>query len=216
MDDTNAAPDESYFSSASHRPSPNASLEPDLLEPDASFSSASSSTSSPDSLAGAPFTDVEVRALEFLSASPPSTAPAAGFRLEDLPRPIPSTPHARDEAHTAALDFLRRSLDEADKDEWRYRTPAVFAVPSAAAAASPSAAQAFAGGDALNVGLDDDAAQPWQDRAFNVERWQVDGLEAAGGGAARGGGGAGAVEAPLFDLGEAHGRFEEGEAGFMT
>ncbi|GAA5896108.1 hypothetical protein JCM8208_007529 [Rhodotorula glutinis] len=215
MDDTDAAPDESYFSSASHRPSPNASLEPDLLEPDASFSSASSSTSSPDSLAGAPFSDVEARALEFLSASPPTTAPAAGFCLEDLPRPVPTTPHARDETHTAALDFLRRSLDEADKDEWRYRTPAVFGVPSAAAASSPSMGQAFSG-DARNVGLEEDAALPWQDRAFNVERWQVDGLDGVAGGAVRGGGGGVAVEVPLFDMGEAHGRFEEGETGFMT
>ncbi|GAA5845440.1 hypothetical protein JCM9279_003032 [Rhodotorula babjevae] len=216
MDDMDAGLDESYFSSTSHRPSPNASLEPDLLEPDASFSSASSSTSSPDSLAGAPFTDVEARALEFLSASPPKTAPTALFRLEDLPRPVPSAAHDREEAHAEALEFLRRSLDEADKDEWRYRTPAVFAVPSAAAAvASPSAGQALVG-DALNVGLDDDAMQPWQDRAFNVERWQVDGLEGAADGAARGGGGAGVVEVPLFDVGEAHGRFEEGETGFMT
>ncbi|BGP48225.1 hypothetical protein JCM10450v2_004097 [Rhodotorula kratochvilovae] len=191
--------DESYFSS--HPASSTASLEPDLLEPEASFSSSSSTASTPDSLANASFTDVEARALEFLSASPPSTAPVAGFRLEDLPRAVPATPHERDEAHAAALDFLRRSLDEAEKDEWRYRTPAVFAAPGSSAMGAHA--------DALNIGLDEAAERPWQDRAFNVERWQVEGLEGALDGLAGG-------EAPPLEAGEWSGRFEEGEGGFMT
>ncbi|TNY19442.1 hypothetical protein DMC30DRAFT_304109 [Rhodotorula diobovata] len=193
--------DESYFSS--HPASATASIEPDALEPDASFSSASSTSSSPDSLADASFSTIEARALEFLGTSPPSTGPVAGFRLEDLPRPVPPTPHERDEAHAAALDFLRQSLDEADKDEWRYRTPAVFAAPSAAAPSAGAGART----DALNVGLDDAAAQPWQDRAFNPERWEVEGLEAVD---------AAGADAPPLEALDWSGRFDEGEAGFMT
>ncbi|GAA6053793.1 hypothetical protein JCM3770_003039 [Rhodotorula araucariae] len=193
--------DNSYF--ASHPASSTASLEPDLLEPEASFSSSSSTASTPDSLANASFTDIEARALEFLSASPPSAAPIAGFRLEDLPRAVPTTALERDEAHAAALDFLRRSLDEAEKDEWRHRTPAVFAAPSAPASATGAPA------DALNVGLDDAAERPWQDRAFNVECWQVEGLGWGLDGFA-------GTEAPPLEAAEWSGRFEEGEGGFMT
>ncbi|GAA6053796.1 hypothetical protein JCM3770_003040 [Rhodotorula araucariae] len=92
--------DDSYF--ASHPASSTASLEPDLLEPESSFSSSSSTASTPDSLANASFTDVEARALEFLGVSPPLGAPSPAFGSKTSHGPS-LRPHLRDARHAAAL-----------------------------------------------------------------------------------------------------------------
>ncbi|GAA6003864.1 uncharacterized protein JCM10292_003421 [Rhodotorula paludigena] len=198
--------DDSYFSS---RPaSEAANLEPDLLEPEPSFSSASSDTSTPDSLANADYAEVEARALDFLSASPPSTRPSPGFRLEDLPRPLPTSTRDCTAAQRTAIEYLKHALDDAERDDWRYRTPTVFDGSASrqiiGASASRDASQMNA---TLAGGLSADAT--WQDHAFNIESYAVEGLGRA------------FDDLPvhatqLSDANEWNGRFGEDAIGNMT
>ncbi|BGO91417.1 hypothetical protein NBRC10512_003077 [Rhodotorula toruloides] len=204
----------SYFSPGA---SPALSASADPLDPfDPSFAhppspGASSTTSSSvvDSLAGAPYADVEARALEFLSASPPSTTPDPGFGWKDIPSriraPVPPTDVDIDvdEAQSRAIDYLRKMLDEAERDEWMYETPAVFGPPRAVGVEeSRLAGREAVGRDALDV------ERGWTDRAFNIERWQVEGL-----GGRETGFDEGLAGFEGFETGEEGARFAEGEVG---
>lgn len=192
--------DESYFSSraASSRGAsialegdadPLEAFEAALADPPSPAPS-STTSSAVDSLAGAPHADIEARALEFLSASPPATAPDAGFGWKDMPLrvrgqgPVPAEGGDAHEAQARAVDFLRKMLDEAERDEWMHDTPGVFASPRGVGGTggdgSRLARRADEGFEAVD-GLDAVAqTTSWQDRAFNVERWHVDGLPVSG------------------------------------
>ncbi|GAA5843205.1 hypothetical protein JCM11251_001681 [Rhodosporidiobolus azoricus] len=134
------------------------------------LSHSSPSCRSPDSLADASYSEVEARALDFLASSPPSTEPsalpAAFDALDDLPRKLPTLPADQLEGHLKAVEFLRRRLDDAEGDDWMYRTPAVFDAP-ATVEAKGSSTRSEAEDEMLGEPL------TWTDRAFNLERYGV-------------------------------------------
>lgn len=173
--------------------------DPDLSEsePDPTLSAASSparSTSSwADSLAGQHPDEVERVALDFISNPPASDHEqlvqlGGGLDAFDLPR-APTSTLTRDEVvdlEKKALEFLKRKVLDADRDDWMYPTPAVFGAPKPLGLRNASGtvgAGAMAGPERgrereEGVGWDDkDGNGPdWVDRAFNLERYQVEGL----------------------------------------
>lgn len=186
--------------SPSLSPSLNLQDERDLgLEPASTLSAASSparSTSSyADSLAGQPPDEVERVALELISNAPPShehQLQQVGGGLDpfvDLPRP-PIANLSRDESkelEKKAVEFLKRKLQDADQDDWMYPSPPVFGPPKPLglrnAPGGTGGGQAIGGavrGREFEEGLgwdDKDGNGPhWSDRAFNYERYQVEGL----------------------------------------
>ncbi|BGP32106.1 hypothetical protein JCM10296v2_003885 [Rhodotorula toruloides] len=193
--------DPAYFSPAlSASQDPLDPFDPSLAHPLSPGASSTTSSSVVDSLAGASYADVEARALEFLSAEPTSTSPDSGFGWKEIPGrirgPGPSDVDAS-EAQSRAIDYLRKMLDEAERDEWMYETPAVFAPPRAVGVEeSRLASREAAGRDGLERGMG------WTDRAFNIERWQVEGL-----------GDEGAMGWEGFDVGEEGERFADSEVG---
>ncbi|GAA6042707.1 hypothetical protein JCM8097_003758 [Rhodosporidiobolus ruineniae] len=175
-----STPDDAYsFRSEAASVSQQPLHEPDLSsDPDLDGADQPASPSA-DSLLGASFAEVQARALDFLASSSPPTArhglpstaavaaPPPFDVLADLPRrSLALPPDELDLQHRNALDFLRARLDDAERDDWRYSTPPAFAAAGAGAsslaATSPPAASA------------DDAS--WADRAFNLDRYQVDDL----------------------------------------
>ncbi|GAA5954509.1 hypothetical protein JCM21900_005972 [Sporobolomyces salmonicolor] len=185
--------DDSYFSeqappsdlSAAIANMPNDSVED--LDPSLSgVSSPGARSTSVDSLANASWSEVEARALEFLASSPPTAEQelkhtGGGLDAFDLPRKVPSLPSEQLEAQRKALDFLRKKLDDADKDDWRYPTPAVFGPPkplglrtATGGMVGPERGREHEEGINWDEGTRD--GSNWMDRAFNLERYQVDGL----------------------------------------
>ncbi|BGP14201.1 hypothetical protein JCM10213_001412 [Rhodosporidiobolus nylandii] len=144
-------------------------------DPDADASLASTSPGGgvggedDDSLANASFSEVEARALEFLASSPPASstdAPSlsAGFDLLTslrLPRKVPTLPAEQLEAQTRAVEFLRKRLEDAERDDWMYGTPAGFGGGGGGGAGERREAEGEG-----EVG--------WADQAFNVARYQVE------------------------------------------
>ncbi|KWU41948.1 hypothetical protein RHOSPDRAFT_27301 [Rhodotorula sp. JG-1b] len=146
--------------------------------PDASValsSPADSTASFPDSLANAPAADVEAKASALLAM--PSTAvpsrPLPGFEWHDIPRQVPTRPLEQDEARRSALDFIGKMLEKADRDDWMYKTPAVFGPPDPLrlreGAGGRSESEETAGG-LLRGG----STAPWQDECFNIEHYNVE------------------------------------------
>lgn len=142
----------------------------------AALSSPADSTASlPDSLANAPAADVEAKARALLAI--PSTAvpsrPLPDFEWHEIPRQVPTRLHEQDEARRNALDFIGKMLEKADRDDWMYKTPAVFGPPEPLrlreGAGARGESEEIAGG--LHRG---GSAAPWQDEWFNIERYNVE------------------------------------------
>ncbi|BGP24680.1 hypothetical protein JCM10295v2_003598 [Rhodotorula toruloides] len=215
-DDDDQVLDDSYFSSHEPSMSRSASADPlDALEnpPSPGASSTASSASVVDSLAGAPYADVEAKALEFLSASPPTTAPDAGFTAKEIPAriraPGPTTDVEAHEAQAKAVEYLRKMLDDAERDEWLYDTPAVFHPSRGVGIQDSRLSRRNEGGPAVD-GLDEVArTTSWADRAFNLERWQVDGL----GGVA---GDEGSMRWEAFEVDDPSARSNDSELGMFV
>ncbi|BGO99666.1 cell wall protein [Rhodotorula toruloides ATCC 204091] len=199
--------DPSYFSPAlSASPAdPLDPFDPSLAHPPSpGASSTTSSATNVDSLAGDPYADVEARALELLSAEPSSTSPDPGFGWKDIPArvrgPGPTDVDAH-EAQSRAIDYLRKMLDEAERDEWMFDTPPVFQPPRGVGVEESR----FASRQGVEAG-GLESGMGWTDRAFNIERWQVEGLGRTGFEE-----GVGGFDA--FEVGEEGGRFAESEVG---
>lgn len=138
-------------------------------------SPADSTASFPDSLANAPAADVEAKASALLAM--PSTAvpsrPLPGFEWHEIPRQVPTRPPEQDEARRNALDFIGKMLEKADRDDWMYKTPAVFGPPE------PLRLREGAGGrgesEETSGGLlRGGSTAPWQDECFNIEHYNVE------------------------------------------
>ncbi|GAA5887195.1 hypothetical protein JCM6882_002445 [Rhodosporidiobolus microsporus] len=138
----------------------------------ADLSLSSYGSPSADSLADASHGEVEARALEFLASSPPtsdSAALASAFdALDDLPRTVPTLPADQLDGHSKAVDFLRKKLDDAERDDWMFSTPSAFSPPPVLGLRGSGERDddSEAMGDAL----------PWADRAFNLERYTAGGV----------------------------------------
>ncbi|GAA5946662.1 hypothetical protein JCM3765_000336 [Sporobolomyces pararoseus] len=171
--------------------------QPSESEPEPTLSAASSparSTSScADSLAGQPYNEVERVALEFISNPPLSHQQqlqqlGGGLDPFDLPRPPTSslTKEELKELEAKAMEFLKRKLQDADQDDWMYPSPQVFGPPKPLGLrnAPGMGGSGTAGGSIRGrefeegVGWDDKDGNgsDWIDRAFNLERYQVEGL----------------------------------------
>jgi hypothetical protein len=166
------------------------------VEPEPTLSAASSparsSSSCDDSLAGQPASEVERIALEFISNAPPSQQQqlqqvGGGLDPFDLPRPSISSLSKEElkDLEAKAMEFLKKKVNEVDQDDWMYPTPAVFGPPKplglrnapgigGGGAGGPPRGREFEEG----VGWDDKDGNgsDWIDRAFNLERYQVEGL----------------------------------------
>ncbi|GAA5983674.1 hypothetical protein JCM10908_000377 [Rhodotorula pacifica] len=151
----------------------------------ASSSPADSTASFPDSLANAPAADIEAKAKALLAL--PSTVtpslPHPGFEWHELPRPVPTRPQEEEEMRRSAVNYITKMLEKADRDDWMYETPAVFGPPQPLhlREGGTSRSSGAAGEDA---GIFASRARgatsaPWQDSAFNLESYHVDGIEDA-------------------------------------
>ncbi|GAA5982010.1 hypothetical protein JCM5350_000612 [Sporobolomyces pararoseus] len=171
--------------------------QPSESEPEPTLSAASSparSTSScADSLAGQPYNEVERVALEFISNPPLSHQQqlqqlGGGLDPFDLPRPPTGslTKEELKDLESKAMEFLKKKLQDAEQDDWMYPTPQVFGPPkplglrnAPGIGGSGNAGGAIRGREfEEGVGWDDKDANgsDWIDRAFNLERYQVEGL----------------------------------------
>ncbi|GAA5898745.1 uncharacterized protein JCM6883_003414 [Sporobolomyces salmoneus] len=160
----------------------------------AASSPARSTSSGADSLAGEPASEIERVALDFISNPPLSHSDqlkelGGGLDAFDLPRP-PTSSLTRDEMmelEKKAIEFLKKKVADADQDDWMYPTPAVFGPPKPLGLRNAPGMGGTGGGmggpqrgreGEEGVGWDDKDGNgsEWIDRAFNLERYQVEGL----------------------------------------
>ncbi|GAA5869343.1 hypothetical protein JCM16303_000436 [Sporobolomyces ruberrimus] len=189
MDTPDASFDESYEQSPPlNRPrhvSPPSESEPEPTLSAAS-SPARSTTSCTDSLAGQPPDEVERVALEFLSTAPLShqeelSQLGGGLDAFDLPRP-PTSSLSKEELSDLehkALEFLKKKLQDSDQDDWMFPTPPVFGPPKPLGLRNSQGMGVQRGREhEEGVGWDDKDGNgtDWIDRAFNLERYEVEGL----------------------------------------
>ncbi|GAA6059722.1 hypothetical protein JCM10212_000250 [Sporobolomyces blumeae] len=165
-------------------------------QPEVTLSAASSparSTSDVDSLANVPWHDVEQIALDLVSTVPVSRERelahlGGGLDAFDLPRaPCATSKDHLDELERKALEFLKAKVDDTDKDDWMFATPAVFGPPKPLAmrnAAAELGGVETAREDDEGVGWHDKDGNgsDWIDRAFNLERYPVEGISGTLGG----------------------------------
>ncbi|GAA5844188.1 hypothetical protein JCM5353_000277 [Sporobolomyces roseus] len=189
FDHSDVERDDSYFSQHSASlPLQEGSVDP--TEPDPTLSAVSSpahsSASVVDSLAGANWQDVEQIVLESISNAPPTRQQelrelGGGVDAFDgLPRKL--TGMGREElieAEKRAMDYLKKMVEDSDQDDWMYPTPQVFGPSKSLGLRSDQEKGPERGREGEEgVGWDDkDGNGPaWMDRAFNLERYQVEGL----------------------------------------
>lgn len=196
-----ASLDEPLPADLSHSFTPNAAEPEDGLDGAAADEShADASVASEEgSLRGRSPSEVEHRALALLALpAHPAVVP---------PRPVPASareptdgknenePDVVARKKQAAIEYLSRMLDEAERDDWTFipRTPRVFGPPDPVRIRDDHRSGRRQHGRALDLGEDVGAAAgeggegfeylgagstPWPDRAFNLERYGLQEYEA--------------------------------------
>ncbi|BGP55507.1 hypothetical protein JCM8202_000605 [Rhodotorula sphaerocarpa] len=194
-----ASLDESLPADLSHSFTPNATEPEDGLDGAAADESHADASvaSEEDSLRGRSPSEVEHRALALLALpAHPAVVP---------PRPVPASareptdgqnenePDVVARKKQAAIEYLSRMLDEAERDDWTYPTPRVFGPPDPVRIRDDHRSGRRQHGRALDLGEDVGAAAgeggegfdqlgagstPWPDRAFNLERYGLQEYEA--------------------------------------
>lgn len=89
-------------------------------------------------------------------------APATTTTLDGVTSP--TTKSSLEEKSKLAQAFLKRCLDRADKDDWMYETPPVFALPSNNTTQRSSSSRIPA-----NVSLSESTS--WLERAYNIDAY---------------------------------------------
>ena len=158
----------------------------DPTEPDPTLSAASSparsSDSVVDSLANATFEDIHQIVLDSLMKAPLTRQQelrelGGGLDAFDgLPRKVGMGREELIEEEKRAMVYLKGMVDDSDLDDWKYHTPQVFGPCKSLGLGGTREERGREGEVGIGEEGKDANGPGWIERAFNLERYQVEGL----------------------------------------